>query len=179
MPILVKDVMSSPALTIDYNKSVRDAAKLMTKTRKKFLIATKRGKAVGIISDTDILINVVAKNRKGTELKVKNIMSFPIVAVSPEDTILDAVRKIKRNNIHRLPVISKGRVLGVISLSDIARASSEMIDLLEYRLKMKRRPIVFRERETVGFCQSCGNYSENLKSKTGIWICQECRELEE
>jgi CBS domain-containing protein len=179
MPILVKDIMSTPPLTIDWNKTARDAARLMRKHRKGFLIVTKRGKAVGVLSDSDLLDSVILKNLEPRKVKVKDIMSSPVVVISPQETILDAVRKIKKSNIHRLPVVSEGKVLGVISLTDIARTSPEMLDLLEYRLKMKERPIVLKEKTTVGFCENCGNYSEKLKVKNGIWVCEICFEEEE
>lgn len=179
MPLLVKEIMSSPALTIDHNKTTRDAAKLMTKFRKGFLVVTKKGKVAGVVSDSDLLKHVVAKDRRSGKLKVKDIMSFPIVVVSPNDTILDAVRKMKKNNIHRLPVVESGKIVGVVSLTDIARTSPEMFDLLEYRLKMKKIPIVLKEMTTVGFCENCGNYSESLKTKGNIWVCESCFEEEE
>lgn len=178
MPIYVKDIMSSPPLTIDWNKSARDAAKLMTKYRRGYLIVTKRKKAIGVLSDSDLLKKVIVKNVKGSDLKVKDIMSSPVITTSPTETILDAVRKMKRNNIHRLPVVEGGKVLGVITLGDIARTSPEMLDLLEYRLKMKEMPIVMREEITIGFCENCGNYSEKLRIKNGIWMCEKCMEEE-
>ena len=176
----VKDVMSSPAVTIEYNKTIKDAAKLMTKYRKGFLVVTKRKKAIGVISDSDILKFVVAKDKKASKVKIKDIMSTPVVIVSPEDLITDAVRKMKKSNIHRLPVVSKGKVVGVISLTDIAHTSPEMLDLIEYRLRvMKEEPFVIREETTVGICENCGNYSEKLVEKGGIWVCENCFEQEE
>lgn len=179
MPIYVKDIMSSPALTIDWNKSVKEAARLMTTKRRGYLVVTRKNKAIGVISDSDILRHVVAKNKKGTEVKVKQIMTSPVITASPSETIVDAVRKMKRNNIHRLPVVEGEKVLGVITLGDIARTSPELLDLLEYRLKMKEMPIEMKEKVTVGFCEECGNYSENLRMKNGVWVCEKCFEEEE
>ena len=180
MPIKVKEIMSSPAITIDHNKTAKDAARLMMKYRKGFLVVTKRKKAIGVISDSDILKYVVAKDKKGSRIKVKEIMSKPVIIVSPDDSIIDAVRKMKKSNIHRLPVVSNGKVVGVISLTDIAHTSPEMLDLIEYRLRvMKEEPFVIREETTVGICENCGNYSEKLRLKRGIWICEDCFEQEE
>jgi predicted transcriptional regulator len=103
-------------------------------------------------------------------------MSRPLVTTKPMDTILEATRKMKRSNIKRLPVMSNGKLVGIISLSDIARSSPEMIDLLEYKLSMKEMPTEIKERSTSGICDLCGNYSDDLKNVDGQWVCDDDRE---
>ncbi len=176
MPIYVKDVMSKPVITIEENKTAKDAALLMKKTRRGCLIITEKRKPVGIISDSDLIKRVVAANVKASQIKLDAIMSKPLVTVSPDDDIVVAVRKMKKNNIHRLPVITNGKIVGLLSLSDIARTSPEMADLLEYRLKMKEFEPVIKEAATSGICEICGNYSDNLKSDDDQWVCEICRE---
>jgi len=177
--VLVKDVMSSPVLTIDIKKSARDAGKLMRKHRKGFLVVTEKNRPAGVISESDLIEEVVCKNTKADKIKLENLMHEPIIAVDPDDDILKASRKMKENNIHRLPVVSEGRVAGVVSLTDIARTSPEMLDLLEYRLKMKERPFEIKEKTTLGICDSCDNYSEDLRNVEDQWFCEDCREERE
>ena len=164
MPILVKDIMSAPALTVDWNKSVKEAAKYLKKIRRGFLVVTRRGKPVGVVSDKDFIYKVVAKDKKASKLKVRDIMTKHFVYATPNE------------NVHRLPVIENRKVVGVISLTDIARASPEMVDLLERRLQMKEEPIVIREKYTSGICDLCGNYSDRLEYVNGQWICRNCKE---
>jgi CBS domain-containing protein len=172
----VKDVMVKPVITIDQEKTVKQAGELMKKTRKGCLIVTKKDKPVGIISDSDIIKKVVAKNTTPSKVKVKNIMSSPLITIGPDEDILTAVRKMKKNNIHRLPVVSNGKLLGLLSLSDIAKTSPEMLDLLEYRLKMKSYEPEIKEERTSGICDSCDNYSDDLRNVNGQWLCETCRE---
>ncbi len=179
MDTLVRDIMSSPVLTIDVKKTALEASKLMRKHRKGFLVVTDRNKPVGVLSDSDLIDKVVCKNIKSDKVKLENLMREPIIAVDPEDDVLAASRKMKENNIHRLPVVSNGRVVGIVSLTDIARTSPEMLDLLEYRLKMKSRPFEIKEKITLGICDSCDNYSEDLKNVNGEWLCEDCREERE
>jgi CBS domain-containing protein len=174
--ILVKEIMSKPVYTIEANKTVRDAGKLMRKIRRGFLVVVKNKKPVGVLSDSDVINEVVAKNRLASKIKVSEIMSKPIVSISPEEDIIAAVNKMKKNNIHRLPVIKNGRAVGVISLSDIARASPEMIYLLEYRLKMKEMPVEIKEKYTSGICEICGNFSDRLEYINDQWICESCKD---
>lgn len=176
MTVLVKDIMSKPAYSIDINKTAEDAAKLMRKIRRGFLVVVEKGKPVGVISDSDLIEKVIAKNAMPKKVKIKNLMSRPIITVSPDEDILTATRKMKTSNIHRLPVVTNGRLVGVISMTDIARTSPELLDLLEYRLKMKEKPFIIKEERTSGICDSCDDYSENLKRVDDQWLCEDCRE---
>jgi CBS domain-containing protein len=174
MPVLVKDLMSSPVITIDQEKTVKEAGQLMKKHRKGALIVLRKGKPVGIITDSDLVKRVVATGLNSAKLKVKQIMSKPLVTINADDDILTAVRKMKKINIHRLPVLDKGKIVGLLSLTDIARTSPEMLDLLEYRLKMKEEEPVIEAETTAGICESCSEYSERLKNINRQWLCEEC-----
>jgi len=176
MGILVKDVMRKKVVTIDGDKSTKQAGELMSKTRKGSIIVTRKNKPVGIISDSDLIKRIVAKNLSASKIKIKNAMSKPLITIKPEDKILEAVKKMKKSNIHRLPVVVDGKIVGMVSLTDIARTSPEMVDLLEYRLKMKETPFAIKEKFTSGICDSCGNYSEDLTNTDDQWLCEDCRE---
>ena len=178
MVILVKDVMVKP-LTIDESKTVKHAGELMRKTRRDAVIVVKNKKPVGIVTDSDLIKKIIAKNQKASSVLIKSIMSKPLVVARPDETVLDATRKMKKSNIKRLPVIDKNKLVGIVSLSDIARSSPEMIDLLEYKIKMKEMPTEIRESITSGICDSCENYSDDLKNVNGKWLCEACREEEE
>ena len=176
MPVYVKDIMVTPVLTITEERTVQEAAKLMGRKRKGCIIVTRRGKPIGILSDSDIIKRIVAKDIKPSKVKVKEVMSSPLITISPEDDILTAARKMKRANIHRLPVVSRGKLVGIISLSDIAKTSPELLDLLEERLRMREEEPRIREETTVGICESCGNYSDTLRYVNGQWLCETCVE---
>jgi CBS domain-containing protein len=173
--ILVKDIMAKP-LTVEANKNVKFAGEIMKKTRRDAIVVVKNKKPIGIVTDSDLIKKIIAKNKKPSSVKVSEIMSKPLVTSKPDDTILDATRKMKRSNIKRLPVLFKGKLVGCLSLSDIARSSPEMIDLLEYKLKMREFPTEIRERFTSGICDSCGNYNDDLRNINDKWICETCRE---
>lgn len=176
MVLLVKDIMVKPVLAIDINKNAKTAGEMMRKSRRDALIVTKNRRPVGIITDSDMIKKIVAKNIKPSSVKVKRLMSRPLVTIKPEENVVDAVRKMKKSNIKRLPVVSEGKLVALISLSDIARTSPDMADLLEYKLKMKEIEPVIKERTTSGICDSCGSYSEQLANADGQWLCEDCRE---
>lgn len=176
MAILVKDVMIKEVLKIDLEKTAKNAGEIMRRTRRDSLVVTKSGKPVGIVTDTDLIKKVVARNLLPAKIKIKGIMSSPLVVIAKENSILDATRKMKRNNIKRLIVTDDGKLVGILSLSDIARNSPEVIDLLEFKLETKEAPTTIREKATSGICDNCGNYSSDLENANDQWTCESCRE---
>jgi prevent-host-death family protein len=176
MVIQVKDVMVKPLLTIDISKTAKHAGEILRRTRRDSLIVTKNGKPVGIVTDTDLIKKIVAKNLLPSKVKIKKIMASPLVVISADASILDASRKMKRNNIKRLVVVDGKKLIGIVSLSDIARSSPEMIDLLEFKLHSKEMPTEIKEKFTFGICEGCDNYSADLENVNGQWLCEACRE---
>jgi len=192
----VKEIMSSPVNSIEFDKTAKEAAEYMSKTRRGFLVVTSKGRPVGVLSDSD-MIKITAKDLKASAVKVKDIMSKPVVTVSPDDDVETALNKMKKSNIHRIPVLKGGKLVGIVSLTDLARkapatkmatpqlqiktpktttAESTTSELLELRLKMKEGTPEIREEFTSGICENCGNYSENLKLINDEWLCDDCKE---
>jgi len=163
-------------LTIDVDKNVKEVGLIMKQTRRDAVIVTKNSNPVGLITDSDLIKKVIAKNARPSSLKARDIMSGPLVTITPNDDIYEATKKMKKNKIKRLPVMAKGRIIGIISLSDVARVSPDTIKLLEYKLKMREQPTIIRERFTSGICDYCGNYSPDLRNMDDRWLCETCRE---
>ncbi len=113
--------------TIDENADVKTAADLMAKKQIGSLVVLKRGKVVGIITERDFLERVVRSGKAGKKkLKVKDIMSKNIVSITPEALLEDAAALMTRHKIKRLPVVKNGRLVGIITASDII-ANAESI----------------------------------------------------
>jgi CBS domain-containing protein len=181
MRFLVKELMSRKVNTIEENKSVYQAARIMAKERKGCVVVVKKGKPVGIITDSDILEKVISKGKDPKKIKVKDIMSSPIITISPNENVAEAARLMRKNLIKRIPVVEKGKLVGIISDSDIARVSPEFIDIIEERLKAKEEGIEPKriEGRISGICEECGNYSDSLGNVNGRWICETCKDMEE
>ena len=81
-------------------------------------------KAVGIVTDRDIVCRVVAKGLDPADTRVEQIMTMPIVAVRPEDSLEECVTLMESNQVRRVPVVdSQGFLCGMVSQADIARAA--------------------------------------------------------
>lgn len=173
---LIKNIMTTPVIKIEHNRTVQDAAKKMAKYRVGSIIVVKKGNPIGIITETDLNKKIVAPAKDPKKLKVEDVMSSPIIFSRPSDDIVTAVEKMEKHKIKRLPVLEKGKIVGVLTNTDIARNSPEMIDILNFRLRMRKELPMIKESSTSGLCEVCGGYSSNLKFENGQWICENCRE---
>jgi len=174
--ILVKDVMSKRIITVDEKDDVLTAVKKMIRGRASTVIVVKDGKPTGIVTDSDILKKVVAKNMRASDVKVEDVMSYPLIVIHESDDIIEAKRKMIKHKVKRLPVVRNGSVVGILTTTDIAMTGPDMIEILKERIKMREeetRPVF--EETASGICESCGNFSENLKLVDGKWLCESCR----
>ena len=90
MSLKVEDVMVKEVITIDENSTVKEAADVMNKFEIGCLIAVKKGKAMGIITERDLLKRVVAEAKDSNKTKVKDVMSSPLVVVEPSMDLCEA-----------------------------------------------------------------------------------------
>ena len=181
--MLVRDVMSNPVITMDEDEASNKAAISMDMNDVGAVIVTSRvGKSIGIITERDLVIRVLAKNLKPDTVKAKDIMTTPLVTIEPEATISDAARRMTRLDIRRLGVIYKGNLLGIISSKDILGVMPELIEIMQERSRIEgaARTEEIEEVPLSGYCDRCNVYSESLKERNGENICDECRiELEQ
>jgi len=131
MSLKVEDAMVKEVMTIDENATVKEAAEIMNKFEIGCLIAIRKGKAMGIITERDILKRVVADAKDSTKTKVKDIMSSPLVVVEPNMDLEEAVRLMFQMKIKKLPVVDEKRLVGLVTLTDIARFQPQMIKILK------------------------------------------------
>jgi CBS domain-containing protein len=181
--MLVRDVMSSPVVTLDEDETANKAAANMDMNDLGAVIITnKAGKSIGIITERDLVIRVIAKNLKPDAIQAKEIMTTPLVTIEPEATISDAARRMNRLDIRRLVVIYKGNLVGIISSKDILGVMPELIEIMQERSRIEgdSRTDETEEVPLSGYCDRCNIYSESLKERNGQNICDECRiELEQ
>jgi CBS domain-containing protein len=123
--------MVREVITIDENLTVKEAAEVMNKFEIGCLIAVRKGKAIGIITERDLLKRVVAEARDANKTKVKDVMSSPLVVVEPSTDLEEAIRLMFQMKIKKLPVVDGKRLVGLVSLTDIARFQPQMIKILK------------------------------------------------
>jgi CBS domain-containing protein len=127
----VEDVMVRDVMTIDENASVKEAAEVMNKFEIGCLIAVRKGKAMGIVTERDLLKRVVAESRDAKKTRVSDVMSSPLVVVEPHMDLEEAVRFMFQMKIKKLPVVDEKRLVGLVTLTDVARFQPQMIRILK------------------------------------------------
>jgi CBS domain-containing protein len=183
--MVVKDVMSSPVVTLDEDATSNKVANLMDDNQLGCVIVTsKAGKPVGVITERDLVIRVLAKNLVPDAVKAKEIMTSPLVTIEPEATISEAARRMSRLNIRRLGVVYKSNLVGLVSSKDILGVMPELIEIIQERTRIEgaaqaEETSEAEETSLSGYCDRCGVFSENLKDVNGQNLCDDCRiELE-
>ncbi len=122
--IRVRDVMTTPVVTINGNATVREAAEVMMRTGYRGLVVEKVDEedAYGIITVKDIVYKVIAKGMPLEKVKVLEVMTKPCIVVPEYYDIKYAARLMAMANIVRLPVISEAnKLVGMITLRDIIK----------------------------------------------------------
>ncbi|MBK5258964.1 MAG: CBS domain-containing protein [Thermoanaerobaculia bacterium] len=118
----VRDVMTPSPASCDASTSIRLAARLMSDHDCAAIPVTSGGKLVGIVTDRDIACRAVATRNDAPQLPVASFMSQPVIAVSPDDPIEQAIALMEENSIHHLPVMkTDGTLVGILAQSDIGR----------------------------------------------------------
>lgn len=174
----VRDLMTKSLISIEADKSVIEAAKLMDKRNiSSILVRSPRG-LMGIITDRDLISRVVSRGLDPKEVLVREVMSSPIITVNTETSIEEAAEKMRRLKIRRLLVEEDDNIVGLIGESDIVRITPELHFLIREQCRLEVQMPEQEESQEVsfsGFCEECGNYSEKLENLSGRWICEDCK----
>ena len=118
--VTVKDLMTKRTLTIDSKQTVFEAAQLMSQKEVGDLIVVDNEIPVGMVTERDFVRRIIAKGRP-VDTKVSDVMTKPLITISPEASIKTAARKMVKHRIRRLPVLKEHRLVGIIVVSDFAR----------------------------------------------------------
>ncbi len=131
MSLKVEDVMIKEVITVDEKSTIKAAADTMNRFEIGCLIVTTKGKAVGILTERDLLKRVVSEARDPLKTKVAGVMSKPLIVVEPDMELEEAAKLMFKLKIKKLPVVRSGKLLGLVTLTDIARFQPQMIRLLK------------------------------------------------
>jgi CBS domain-containing protein len=122
----IREVMSSNPCTIDADKPVSYAAKMMRDEDVGLAPIVEGDRLVGTLTDRDIAVRVVAEGRDPDSTTVRDVASTDIVTVDPEQDLDEALRLMAEHQVRRLPVVEEdGRVVGVVAQADVARQADD------------------------------------------------------
>jgi CBS domain-containing protein len=178
--LLVKDVMSSPAGTVLESAPANKVASMMDKNEYGcIIVTTKDGKPIGIITERDLVVRVLAKNKKPDMVTAKKVMTAPVMTIEPDATISEAARRMSRLDIRRLAVMYKEKLVGIVSSKDVLGVMPELLETMQEKALIEGENIAEEAKEEraplAGYCDHCGVWSDDLKEIDGQFYCEDCR----
>jgi CBS domain-containing protein len=122
----IRDVVTSDPCTMDADKSVAYAAKMMREEDVGLAPVVEAERLVGMLTDRDITIWVVAEGKDPEQVKVRDVASSHPVTVGPQQDLDEALRMMANHQVRRLPVVEEdGKLVGVVAQADIARKGDD------------------------------------------------------
>jgi CBS domain-containing protein len=116
--IRVKDIMTKAVISVDATVNVNDAAKMMEDAKVGAIIVMENNTPVGIVTDRDFAVKIVAHAYPITTL-VKKIMSAPLIGVHPEESVWTVADLMYARGVRKIPVIDEDKVIGIITATDL------------------------------------------------------------
>ena len=107
--------------TVAPSTSVFDAVKLMAEKNIGALLVLEQQKIVGIITERDYARKIVLMGRSSKETPVRDVMSFPVMYVRPDQSNEECMALMTDNRVRHLPVVDKGKLIGLISIGDLVK----------------------------------------------------------
>ena len=132
----IEEAMIKSVVTLQEDVSVYEAVKLMNENRIGCLVVLQYGQVVGIVTERDMLERVLEKCRNPKETKVTEIMTKRVIVGKPDMRLDEAAKLMFEKKVKKLPIVEGNRLVGLVTLTDLARMASldeKTMELIETR----------------------------------------------
>jgi CBS domain-containing protein len=116
----IRNVMSKNVLKLPGTATVADAARTMRDSNVGAVIIEDQGTLFGLVTDRDIVVRAIADNRDPKNTQLSDACSRTLVSLAPDDDTDRAVEVMRERSVRRVPVVENGKVVGIVSLGDLA-----------------------------------------------------------
>jgi CBS domain-containing protein len=116
----IREVMTSKPIAMPATASVQQAAERMREAGIGDVIVMEGSQICGIVTDRDLVVRAIAQGCDPHSTTVADVCSRDLATVSPDDQIGSAIRLMRDKAVRRLPVVEAGRLVGVLSIGDLA-----------------------------------------------------------
>ena len=120
---LVSDIMKKDVVSINETKTIKEAASMMNEARIGSIIITKDDTPVGILTERDFVTKIVAKDIP-LSTPLSEVMTKPLLAVGPNQTVWEAAEIMKNMEIHRVAVQEGNKIIGMVTTTDLVKICS-------------------------------------------------------
>ena len=117
----LRDIMIKKTITIESDRTAQDAAKLMAEYSIGSLVILENDRPVGIVTERDLVRKVCAKDVTSSNVPLRDILSSPVIWAEPDTPIETAVQRMFNSKIRRLPIVEHGKLVGIVTVSDLAK----------------------------------------------------------
>ena len=123
--VFVRDVMTRDVIVVEPDRTILDAAKRMAAKKIGGLVVVEHGRPIGLVTDREILWKVTAKERNPAKVTVREVMTAPVVTVSPLTTLRAAARVMLEKKTRWIIVTRLDNVEGIVTASDLTEGFLE------------------------------------------------------
>lgn len=134
--MIVRDIMAKNIKTVKPDDSVHAAVQKMNKFDIGSVIVISSGRPVGIITETNIMRRIVEPRMDPATVWAKDIMSSPLTTIDVNAAVEEAARVMMEKKINRIPVMNGNKLVGLVSSTDIVKASPTQLGILNELLRV-------------------------------------------
>jgi CBS domain-containing protein len=116
----IREVMTTDPHTVSLDATLEDAAREMSRDDIGAVLVEDHGSLAGILTDRDIVVRAVAEHRDPSSTKVSDVATRDVTALTPDQSVDDAIKIVREKNVRRIPVVQDGRPAGIVSIGDLA-----------------------------------------------------------
>ena len=116
----IREVMTNDPRTVEPGAALADAAREMAQDDIGAVLVVENGSLAGILTDRDIVVRAVAEGRDPSSTTVGEVATRDVQALTPDQSVDDAIRLVREQNVRRIPVVQDGRPAGIVSIGDLA-----------------------------------------------------------
>ena len=140
--IFVRDIMTRRVKTIGPEKTIREAARTMTKSKIGSIIVF-RERPLGIVTEGDVL-RAVGKGLDPRKTTVGALMSKKLITTNPDEKVENAAKLMAEAHVKKLPVVEADKLVGIVTQTDIVASSFDLVTSLKEMVRARYRPPDFQ-----------------------------------
>jgi signal-transduction protein with cAMP-binding, CBS, and nucleotidyltransferase domain len=142
----LRDVMVSPVMTTKRSAKISEAASTMCANNiGSLVVVDDYEKPAGIVTERDMLRKIIATSKSPKQTDISQIMSSPLVTGDPDMDVEYAAKLMLQKDVKRLPIVENGKLIGIVTFTDVMRAQPQIVIALERSLTFEKLPKRFRK----------------------------------
>lgn len=176
----VCDAMTRKPIAVSPETTAKEAAIMMRNKDVGSLVVKEKDSLKGYITEQGLVHKIIARGLNPEKTTVSEIMIKDVITIQPNADIYEALMMIKDEDVRQLPVVYKGKLVGLLTVKDILKIQPQLFELVVDKISLREenlKPIATAE----GTCDHCGQYTKKLYEKEAEFLCQKClraREVE-